>query len=72
MTDRLRIGVILLAGLVLAAQGELRGQQEAEGIWNFALSLYDRITDPLMQDVRDGGRAAILQKLEHFGARHAA
>ncbi len=47
-------------------------QQEAEGVWNFALSLYDRITDPLMQDVRDGGRAAILQKLEHFGARHAA
>ncbi|MEL7466871.1 MAG: tetratricopeptide repeat protein [Pseudomonadota bacterium] len=47
-------------------------QQEAEGIWSYALSLYDRITDPLMQDVREGGRAAILQKLEHFGARHAA
>ena len=31
MTDRLRIGVIVLAGLVLGAQGELRGQQEAEG-----------------------------------------
>lgn len=47
-------------------------QAEAEHAWHYALSVYDRIENPSMQDVRQGGRAAIEQKLEHFGCRHAA
>jgi tetratricopeptide (TPR) repeat protein len=39
---------------------------EAEAAWQEALAIYDGITAPTLQDVRDGGRRLILDHLTHF------
>jgi len=39
---------------------------DAEKAWRYAIELYDRITNPAMQDVRRGGRADILVKLDRL------
>jgi tetratricopeptide (TPR) repeat protein len=44
-----------------------RGRRaEAERAWRYAVELYDRITNPALQDVRQGGRADILLKLDRL------
>jgi Flp pilus assembly protein TadD len=50
---------------------EQERRPEAEKAWRYALSLYQRITNPAMADVREGGRKDIAAKLEHFGYGHA-
>lgn len=42
-------------------------REEAQKAWNYALSLYDKISNPDMQDVKRGGRTDIISKLKHFG-----
>jgi tetratricopeptide (TPR) repeat protein len=44
---------------------------EAEQSWRYALSLFDRIDNPAMADVRQSGREDILAKLGHFGYGNA-
>lgn len=41
-------------------------RSNAEKAWRYAIELYDRITNPAMQDVRRGGRADILVKLDRL------
>ena len=45
-------------------------RDEAEKAWNYALGLYDRITNPDLQDVKRGGRRDILHKMKHMGYAH--
>lgn len=45
---------------------------EAASAWHYALTLYDRITNPAMTDVRESGRASVLEKMHRHRIRHAA
>jgi tetratricopeptide (TPR) repeat protein len=57
----------------LARIHEEQGQHDkAERVWRYALKLYDGISNPQMQDVREGGRKDILEKLERLGGQHHA
>jgi len=52
---------------------ELGRNDKATAVWRYALKLYDDISNPALQDVREAGRADILEKLERLaGERHAA
>ena len=54
----------------LARIHEERGQHDkAERVWRYALELYDGISNPAMQDVRESGRNDILDKLERLGGQ---
>lgn len=57
----------------LARIHEERGQHDkAERVWRYALKLYDGISNPAMQDVRECGRNDILDKLERLGGQSHA
>lgn len=45
-------------------------EERAEQAWQYALHLYDQISNPKMQDVRVSGRTDILQKLDRHGYSH--
>ena len=45
-------------------------RREAETAWLYALDLYDRITNPNLEDVRASGRQDIIIKMKHFGYLH--
>jgi tetratricopeptide (TPR) repeat protein len=46
---------------------EQERREEAEKAWRYALSLYDGIENPGMQDVKAAGREDIIEKLKHYG-----
>ena len=46
---------------------EVDRKPEAEKAWRFALSLYDKIDNPVLEDVKQMGRKDILSKMKHFG-----
>ncbi|WP_026869418.1 tetratricopeptide repeat protein [Inquilinus limosus] len=58
----------------LAKMYQERGQpDEAARVWRYAQGLYDGITNPDLQDVREAGSADIREKLEQLGqAGHGA
>ena len=45
-------------------------RDEAEKAWKFALGLYDKISNPDLQDVRRGARHDIVHKMKHLGYAH--
>jgi tetratricopeptide (TPR) repeat protein len=46
---------------------ELGRPEDAARVWTYALGRYDSITNPMMADVREAGRADIVAKLERLG-----
>jgi hypothetical protein len=47
--------------------------EDAARVWRYAQSLYDGITNPALQDVRESGSADIQAKLDQLGqAGHGA
>jgi tetratricopeptide (TPR) repeat protein len=55
----------------LARIHQERGQHDkAERVWRYALKLYDEISNPALQDVREAGRNDILDKLERLAGEH--
>jgi tetratricopeptide (TPR) repeat protein len=51
---------------------ELDRPDEAARVWHYALGRYEKITNPVMADVREAGRADILAKLERLGRLDSA
>jgi tetratricopeptide (TPR) repeat protein len=55
----------------LARIHQERGQYEdAAQVWRYALKLYDDISNPTQQDIREAGRTDILEKLGRLDGEH--
>jgi tetratricopeptide (TPR) repeat protein len=70
-TQRNLPGEVYVCDCLALLHHEVDKRDEAEKAWNYALKLYDGISNPAMEDVKTNGRADILAKLEHFGYSHA-
>ncbi|MGK9166739.1 tetratricopeptide repeat protein [Inquilinus limosus] len=66
-----RPGEAFVCDNLAAMHQELGRPEEATRVWRYALGLYEGITNPALQDVREAGLADIRAKLERLdGAGH--
>lgn len=62
-----RPGEAFVCDNLAAMHQELGRPDEAARVWRYAQSLYDGITNPALQDVREAGSADVRAKLERLG-----